>query len=62
MGEDQPGLFASLESSPQAEDWQYSRPEVMDEGRAGGNAEEEVIQRAILGTGQGQRRHRHFVP
>lgn len=62
MGEDQPGLFTSLESGPQEEDWQYSRLEVMDEGGAYGSAEEEVIQRAILAWGQDRGRESTDIP
>lgn len=61
MGKDQPGLVTNLESGPKAEDWQYSRLEVMDEGGACGNAEEEVVQRATLAWGQDMGK-RNFQP
>lgn len=41
-------LVTGLESGPHAGAWQYSRVEVMDQGGACGNVEEEVVQRATL--------------
>lgn len=55
MEEDQPGLVTGLESGPQAEDWQCSSLEVMDEDGAGGNAGRGSAESHFgLGTGHGE--------